>query len=744
MLEGANIKLVCATDSSLVRSDSKGTFQATATTGRYQVLVSFSGYDTYSGELLVIAAHEAVLAISLQQHTTVLNEVEVTGAQPVTSDVPGLRSLSIEKTLRIPANFLDPVRVITAYPGVVASNDQSNSIVVHGNSPNGLLWRLNGLDIVNPNHLSNAGTLSDKPAANGGGTNILSAQMLDRTDFFLGALPANYGNALAGVIDMNFRDGNTEKREYTAQASLIGFDFAAEGPWNKNHNSSFLANYRYSTVGVLSGLGVDFGGEAITFQDFSFNTSFHGKNGGKLTVFGLGGLSKNDFLHKDSTDREEDKDWYDIHYTSATYAVGASYDLPLRNGGRFAAGAALSSTSQERNADLYYEEVAYHTDNYYYKRDLISGYIRYTKQVGEKTFLEAGANVSYMSDTLSTSHLRLNAVFNTQPCVNCNGVQTIEGKMSGLLLQPYFSLRMAFSSKAGLVAGVRYVSYSYGKASTAEPRLSFYVHPSRRSSIDIAYGLVSQLQQPVTYLARGNQDLGLTKAQHFNVGYHQSLGSSLKLSSLLYFQEITDVPVELAPGSVFSTVNLMETESPGFLLQRGGGRNYGIDLLLEKSFYNQNYFSLGGSIYNSTYTTADNRRYDSRFNGKYTFTGVYGREWTKPSKNRTISVNTRVLYLGGMREQPINEGASLANYETTYITATETPYSVKLKDYKRVDLRVSFRKNKPGYTRTFSIDIQNLLGTENEAYHRYEFSQLRTITKYQLGLIPVIVYRIDF
>jgi hypothetical protein len=256
-------------------TNEEGAFLLTVPVGRYQIVISYTGYQVYKDEVLVNAGKTSVIAVSLHESETMLDAIEITSPQQ--QDVPGLRSITIEKTNRVPANFFDPVRMITSYPGVVATNDQNNSIIVRGNSPNGLLWRLNGADIVNPNHLANAGMLSDRPAANGGGVNILSAQMLDRTDFYMGAFPANYGNALAGVIDMKLRNGNKNDFEYTAQASLIGLDFAAEGPLGKKHNNSFVANYRYSTVGLLSAAGVNFGDESISFQDFSFNTTFDQK-----------------------------------------------------------------------------------------------------------------------------------------------------------------------------------------------------------------------------------------------------------------------------------------------------------------------------------------------------------------------------------------------------------------------------------------------------------------------------------
>jgi hypothetical protein len=734
-LEGADVRITGAADSTLLRTDAEGHFTGTVSTGRYQLRITFTGYTTLTQELLVIAGHETVLTLELAPNTTLLETVTVTGDQANDADVAGLRPLSIEKTLRVPANFLDPVRAVATYPGVVTANDQGNAIIVHGNSPNGLLWRINGLDIVNPNHLANAGTFSDKPAANGGGVNIVSAQMLGHTNFYLGALPINYGNALAGVVDMGLREGNTQQYEYTAQASLIGMDAAAEGPLNSKRNSSFLANYRYSTVGLLGAMGVDFGDEAITFQDFSFNLAFHQKHGGKVMVFGLGGLSRNDFDAKEVADREEFKDLFDIKYKAYTYALGATYEVPLANGARFSGGLSYSATQQERTQQMPGETIASYNENYFYRRGQLSAFARYTKRIGEQTLLDAGINITSLADTLMGAR-----GFSGDFCQSCM-LDSLSGKVSGLLYQPYFSLRMAWSATSGMVAGARYVGFTYGRGSgVAEPRVSIYYNPSVNTSFDLAYAMVNQLQMTGTYLAAGNANLGFTKSHQVTLNYTQRFRSA-KFNATAYYQKLVDVPVSLSDSS-FSTINLMENVAPAYLVPDGTGQNYGLDLLLERSFYGHHYFTAGASVYNSTYSTINNATYGTRFNGRYTLSGMYGREWSKPSRNRTIGASLRALYLGGLRESIIDPTASELAIQTRYYE--RDPYSVKLKDYFRIDLRVSFRKNKPGYTRTLSFDLQNVLNTQNEAYHYYDNYKREITTKYQLGLIPMVVYRIDF
>jgi hypothetical protein len=737
-MAGAGIRLVGSAGEHTSVSDEHGIFSITAPIGRYKLSVSFTGYQTFHDEVLLIAARELVVNVAITRGETVLEAVEVRSSTAV-DDLPGLQSLSVEKTLRVPANFFDPVRVVTAYPAVVAANDQSNAIIVRGNSPNGLLWRLNGLNIVNPNHLSNAGTLSDRPASNGGGVNILSAQMLDRTDFYFGAMPPNYGNALAGVVDMKLRDGSRTSYEYTAQASLIGLDVAAEGPFTKKQNSSFVANYRYSTVGLLSAIGVNFGDEAITFQDLSFHGSADIGGGGKFSFFGFWGFSSNEFEGKESDEWEEDKDKYDIEYQAETYALGANYAVPLAKG-KFSAGLAYSASEQERQALISslipQFERNVQSDEYRSSASVVSSNIRYERRAGEKNSVEIGVVTDLLSNDVASARVT--------GCFICGNtrIDRVSGDSKGALIQPYLNLASALSPVIGLNAGIRYVNYTFNATSAVEPRIGFSVKPSNISGLNVAYSLVSQTQLPQTYYSGGNEDLGFTRSHHVDLNYWQHVTEGMKLRGGIFYQYLFDVPVEQDPASTFSTLNIIDEAAPADLVNEGTGENYGVEATIEKYFYSSTYMLLGGSYYESTFVAADGIERDSRFNGNYTFNGLYGKEWIKPSRNRTIGVTARMLYLGGLRESRVVVAKSIDDAQTVYDDTD--PYSEQLKDYFRVDLRVSFRKNKPGYTRTFALDIQNLSGNQNEASHYYDMTQGKVVTKYQLGIIPILVYRIDF
>lgn len=733
-LSGVNVKVENGSETFSGTTNESGKFSIETGADRYKITASYTGYHTFSQEILTIAAKDLTLNISLGQSVQQLQEVEVESSA-LQSELAGQRSLTIEKTLRIPANFFDPVRVVTAYPGVVVANDQGNSIIVRGNSPNGLLWKVNGVDIVNPNHLSNAGTFADKPMANGGGVNILSAQMLDRTDFYIGQVPTGYGNALAGIIDMNLREGNKQKLEVTAQASLIGMDVAAEGPIGKKENTSFLVNYRYSTVGLLSKLGVDFGDESIAFQDASFHLNHRGSKGLVLSMFGFWGASTNDFDAKIPEEWEEEKDQYDINYKSRTGAIGANMSAPLGSG-KLTAALAYSATTQSRDSEItpaaYLSGFFVKTDNYDQTNGLLSGKISYATSLAKTVDWELGVNANLIDNSVDA--FKLLTLYNGP----IDFEQRLNGGNDGVLLQPYTNFNVDVTNALSLNAGVRYVNYSYNSTSAVEPRAAVTYKPNGTSSYVLSYALVSQTQLPQFYAV--NRNLELTKSHRVDASYTKTFRNDVQLKTGLYYQQLYDVPV--GPGFLFSAINFLEGLPPSSLVSGGTGENYGADVTVEKQFFNKHYVLVGGSYYESKYAADDGVKRDSRFNGNFTLSAIHGKEWTKVSRRRTIGLNSRILYLGGMRESAVLEGASIFAGETVYNEAD--PYNQKLPDYFRVDVRLSFRKNKPGYTRTFAIDIQNLTNQQNEAYQYYDRVQAKVMTKYHLGIIPVLVYRVDF
>lgn len=703
-----------------------GRFTIQLLPGRYTAAVSVLGYAAASEEALAVSGHTLVLNFQLAEQSTELAAVTIT-ARPGTADEE--ITLPIEKVLRMPANFFDPVRMLSSYPGVMTANDQANNIIVKGSSPSGLLWRLNGMDIVNPNHLANAGTITDKPTANGGGVNILSAQMLDKTAFYSGHIPARYGNFTSGVLDMSLRTGNNTKHEYTAQASLLGLDFAAEGPI-KSGSSSFLANYRYSTVGLLSLAGVNFGGEAITFQDLSFHVNSKVGSNGTISFFGLGGLSRNDFAARDESEWEVDKDRFDINYYSNMGAVGSRYDHHI---GSFnvSAGVTVSSNEQSRKSmSVSTIEFPGQGSEYRSERGLVSSFIGLTGAIGKDISLDGGVMFNYTHDEL----------FSEEQLPASPTLTMVDRSNNSSLVQPYLQLHGTFG-RLSVEGGGRYLSSTQGSAEAFDYRASVAYELSSSMSASVSGGRVSQLPQPGVYMVQGNETLGFFHKDFIELAHKFSV-RKVMVTTTGYYHAYSDVPVE--PVAHFSVLNMMDGIAPPDLDAVGTGVNKGVNIQAERSFLSSFYWLAAGSLYQSTYSDAEATNFSTRFDGRYAAQFTIGREKSRDAGDakKAFGVHTRFMALGGLREYRIDPVASWVLGRTMYDESA--PYSEQLNNYWRIDLRVSWRKDKQAYTRTIALDVQNVFAIRNEAYRYFDTFLGEVTTQYQVGFIPVLVYRIDF
>jgi len=732
-LTGANLRLMPSGKAAV--ADSGGVFRFDRlAAGRYVLSVSMVGYESLVvPEIFLESGKENVQDLKLGMRAGQLAEATVISARPVAFN--SVQAITVEQTLRYASTYLDPARVATSFAGVAAANDQANGLVIRGNSPNSMQWRLEGVEIVNPNHLSNAGTFSDRATQTGGGVNILSTQLVGTSYFLTGAFPAQYGNALSGVLDMNLRKGNNEKTEFTAQAGLIGLDLAAEGPFSKKSKASYLANYRYSFTGLLGAMGVKFGGEDITFQDFSFNINLPTDHAGTFTFFGLGGLSSNTFrAEKDTTTWEFEKDGQDIIYKNKMGAAGVTHNVILGirsslNSTIVASGLGISRSGYLVNPENIEDKRLFERDEQTKGRVSLSSILSYRS--GERSRLKTGVYVTWQTDGIALPDLT-------------SGVLT---KINGFLIQPFATWNYQWSSRLSTELGVHNLYYTTSGSNSVEPRAAVRYQVSGTQQISFSYGLHSQLQLPQIYMSgknplsaqHDNLRLGPNKSHHFVAGYQKNFNSSTYLKVEVYDQELFNIPVSSANGG-FSAINLIETYVNTPLSGTGKGRNHGIELTLQKLLSGQYYYLISGSLYRATYIGSDGIRRRSRFDGNHTFSFTGGKEFR--SGDNTWGINTKILWIGGFRETPIDAAVSASKKKTVY--ADVQSYSIKMKDYFRPDLRIYWKKSKAKYSRTLALDMQNVSGTKNEAYSYYDTYKKQIVRKDQLGLIPVLSYRWEF
>lgn len=752
-LEGATVYLLPTDVPYGVITDKDGVFRFDSIPiGRYQLKVTFVGYKTVLlSEILVESGKEAVRNIALELGTESLGEVVVVAGRPKLNTL-SVHTITVEQTQRYAATYYDPARLVTSFAGVINQNDQANNLVVRGNSPTTTAWWLEGAEIVNPNHTANAGTFSDRIMPNGGGVNIMSSQLLGDSYFFKGNHPTQYGNSLGGILDMRLRRGNDEKREYTAQIGLVGIDLAAEGPFNKDNAASYLVNYRYSTLGLLNNLGVQLGDEAVSFQDLSFHVAVPTDNMGTFKVFGMGGTSKNTFeAERDINVWEFQKDRQDIYFTSKMGAFGLTYDVPFANKALWKTTVVLSSAVSERTAYRLEDDYTRKIIDRDYRKESKIGFssmlqYRFTEKLNLKTGLNA---TQYMPIMRTGKYLREDSV-----------AIVMEAFSQNWLYRPYANLEFRPTTQWQFNIGAAFSYYAANQTNAIEPLFSVDYDFKKNQSLSFSYRLQSQLQAPTIYFGSNlssdiffpdvgafgyNQMLEMSKSHQFGLGYRTNVLNQLNVDAELYYQSLYDIPIIDKPTSTFSAINLLDEIMQDTLQSLGTGRNYGLEMTVQKFMDDGYYLLLSGSLYESKYTAGDGIERDSRFNGNYAMVLSGGKEfqWKSYNGNESVlGINIKLVYIGGFRDTPIDELASFKSKETVFIESRA--FSEQYDNYFKTDFRIYFKRNHKKYTSTLALDIQNLTNHDNVAFNYYDTEKEAVVTKYQLGLIPILVYRVEF
>jgi len=719
--------------------------------GRINIRITFTGYKQKQQTVILNSGKEAILNIELEENVIQGEEVVVVAEQDKTKtnnkmSTVSARVFSSEEAGRYAGSRNDPARMAANFAGVSGANDSRNDIVVRGNSPLGILWRLNGMDIPNPNHFGNAGS-------SGGPISIINNNSLDNSDFMTGAFAADYSNATAGVFDLRMRDGNNEKHEFVGQIGFNGFEMGAEGPLSKKKNSTYLVNYRYSTLSVFKALNIDFGtGAAVPqYQDLTFKTDFKTKYG-KFSVWGVGGLSYIALLEKDKV---EGKDLYgyssrDTYFRSNIGATGISHVKLLKNNAYIKTNIGISGQYNQiiadridtafKTVDNKKPEYRNTTRNIIYSANSI-----YNKKLNSRNFINAGVFFDFYNTLFVDSTDKL---FGTKTFIV---LRDFKGNSS--MVRSFTQWQHRFSEKITLNTGVSGQYFLLNNKYSIEPRFGLKFELTDKQSISAGGGMHSQLQPMYVYFASStdslgnrietNRDLDFTRAIHGVIAYDNAFSTNFRLKTELYYQYIYNAPVHKTP-SAFSALNLgADFDSPNVanLTSKGEGFNYGIELTVEKFYSKGYYFLLTTSVFESKYKASDKVLRNTAFNGNYVVNLLGGKEF-KLSQRATLIFDVRATYAGGKRYVPIDLQASIALGDE--VKDWSQAYVNKYPDYFRLDVKPGFKLNSKRLTHEWSVDIQNITKHENIFQRTYDLANKSIKTDYQLIFFVIPQYRILF
>jgi len=754
-LPGATIVLLNSDTLIGSTSDGDGKFRLDKIpVGRRALKITSIGYEeTFINNIIVTSGKEVVLTIELREKIYTSAVVEVVAEKDKTKANNDLvtvssRNFLAEETGRYAGSRGDPSKMVANYAGVSSGNDARNDIIVRGNSPLGVLWRMEGIDIPNPNHFSAQGST-------GGPISMLNNNILGNSDFLTGAFPAEYGNKTAAVFDIKLRNGNNEQNEYTGSLGINGVELGAEGPISKKNGSSYLINYRYSTLEVFNKLGIRFGVSASPeYQDISYKVNVPTTKAGIFTLWGIGGKSKLTLLDSErkATDWSYITGGQDLVFATSMGATGVShlYFFNSKTSGKLSL--SVSGTDLDASVDTISpvdQSSFLDRKNKSTEANFIANYT-VSKKINAKNLIKLGATyqtIYFNAESYSYSNDYGKYIYD----LNIK-------KSTADLIQGFAHWQFRPTDKITINSGVHYQNFLLNKTSAIEPRLGLRFQISKKQNISLGYGMHSQMQPTIYYFYetyipttdsyfRSNRNLDLSKSQHAILSYDFNFAKDYRLKLEGYYQYIYNVPVQKNYQSSFSMINvgnaLEGIPLVDSLENKGDGENIGIEFTFEKFFNKHFYYLATVSLYQSKYKGSNGAEHHTSYDGGYVLNALAGYEFNLgKNKNRALSVDLKFTQAGGNRYTPIDIEKSKIYGEAVYID--EEAFSKQLKDYSRFDIKVSYKTNRKRTSQSIFLVVENIFDTKNILRESYDPVSQKVQQEYQLGLFPYFGYKIEF
>ena len=719
-------------------TDSLGRFRIdNVPVGRCNIQTSYVGYNTnIFNEIPVTSSKEVYMEITLDENIHSLAEVviqpEIKKDKPLNAmAITGGRMISMEEAGRFANGFDDPARLSSAFAGV-AGDVGTNAVAIRGNSPQFTQWRLEGVEIPNPTHFA------DLTGLGGGFLSALSTQVIGNSDFYNGAFPSEYSNALSGIFDMQIRNGNNQKYEHTFQLGILGIDLASEGPISRKHGSSYIFNYRFSTTSLATGNDMN-----LKYQDLSFKLNFPTRKAGTFSIWGIGLIDryKPEAIDRDEWETQGDRQSGNTAFDKAAGGLTHKY---LINAYTYIRSSLAATYSKDRTrADQMTED----------DKLVHVGDIRNSKwDIVFNSYLNKKFNSNHINRTgITVTGLQYDLDYKISPNFGLDipMEQISKGNGGSCVLSAYSSSVINLSNHLTTSLGITAQYFTLNKNWTVEPRAALKWSFNPKHALALAYGLHSRrekldyyfVEQEANGKTESNRYLDFSKAHHFGLTYDWNINSYMHLKVEPYYQYLFRIPVE--ENSSFSIINHQSFYMDRILKNRGSGVNYGIDITLEQYMKNGFYYMITASLFKSKYKAGDNIWRNTRLDKNYLLNILAGKEWmVGRNKQNVLSLNGRIFFQGGDRYTPVDEGKSMIEHDIKF---DETrAYSKKFDPSINGDISFSYRINKKKISHEFSIKMLNVGMRTGMHFYQYNEKTHKIEKKDGSGLIPNISYKIYF
>lgn len=731
-------------------SDSLGHFKLKVPVGRHTISIIHLGYmKKQITDLQIGSGKEVFLSVELTEKVIQTEEISVKAStnrwiNPMAT--VSARTLRSQDATRYAAGYFDASRMVTNFAGVSSGNsDDNNEIIIRGNSPRGLLWRLEGVEIPNPNHFSNG------QGSSGGGYSAITTNVLSSFDFFTGSFPAEFGNAYSGVMDLNLRSGNPEKHEFSMALSVLGAEASAEGPINRKKGNSYLFDYRMADFKYLTKLGIldpkDYGIVPKT-SDYVFKASFKTRDSGNFDIFAVGGSSEaGDMASSNVNELKNGIDQDEFLQTQTTAVAGIKHSFSLPDNKTYIRSTAAFTyqftSDRNRKSDTLLNKTVTYQDRYEYPAFRFASMINH--KMSSRHTLRGGITFNQLWGQMFAIKLNSKLLYDT--LMNSTG----KGWYGSSYAQWKYKSGDIVETNTGLHLFLSGITHEL----VFEPRWGLVIKPPGIGTFNFGMGFHSRLEPLSVYHYRvkvsgtqreeRNIDLKTTKALHLTTGYTRNFSPNLQFTMEAYYQYLWSIPIRDGISGQFSIINSIGGLSDLIMANNGKAKNTGLEFTLEKSFSHLYYFLATASLFNSKYLAPDGFWYNTYFNTNYVYNLLGGKEFQIGKQNQnTFGLKLRANYRGGFRYTPVDMLLSLKNKRVVY--QTSQTYGKRLPDYNRIDFGISYRINTKKNAWILLADIQNIFNTRNILRRKYSYSnkQIISLDSKGIGMVPVLTIRAEF
>ena len=707
--------------------------------GRHSVRATYIGYEpVLLKEQLVTSGKELVITLKMRESISELGEVvikpRVNKQQPLNEMAQvGARMFSVEEASRYAGGMADPARTASMFAGV-ATGGATNGISIHGNSPQMLQWRVEGVEVPNPNHFA------EITEAGGGVFTSLNGTVLTNSDFLTGAMPAEYGNALSGAFDMKMRTGNNMKHEHAVQVGTLGVDFASEGPMGKNSKASYLINYRYSFLEIAKKIhAINMENETLDYQDLSFKLNMPTKKAGTFAVWFTGLIDRYENKVPDPSEWETLWDSNDSWSRQKNCALGINHNYRFKTGGTLRSSVAFTGIYRKLGVNDYEEQMNQ-------MPDMLGRNSQWNVIISTQHQHKFSSRYT-MQNGFEHQHLDFHTWMDYIKVVGGSLYRVYDSEGNTGLTRLYTNHKVALSSRLSAVAGVNVMWFNLNNQWLVEPRVSMQYKASPSSTLSLAYALNSRKESTDTYFITGgyNGNLGLTRSHHISASFAQRMGENAMLKVEPYWQWLFDVPVEL--GTTYSVLNHRKFFQDRSLVNEGAGRNYGIDLTLERYLKDGFYGMLTATLFKSEYRDAQGEWHHSRQDRGWITNILGGKEWMVGKSHKNVfGLNGRLTLMGGDRYTPIPEGITYEEVmkrpdKSIPVDEGTDPFNKQKGMNVGYAFSVKYTINKRHTSHHFILEYLQMKTFQGETF---DIRTHEIVDKFTSLTFPNIAYRVEF